>query len=201
MSFLITLIISFTAFSLFYFAIKAGFIISLSAFFIFLILTIIILKKLKNKDSLEIKMADSASAMTIRKTIFEGKKKVSKIRSGGNVIRKPEARTMILEICSLADEIFKNFEKDPADIKAAKKFLNYYLDATVNIVEKYKELSRQNLTSNESKEALDKSDAVLETIRNAFKKELEKLLTNDIMDLDAEISLLEQTFKMENLGK
>lgn len=201
MFFLISLIFSFSAFSLLYFMIKAGFLISLAAFFILLISVNIVLTKIKNKNTMEIKMADPQSPMTIRKTIFEGRKKVSRIRSAANVIRKPEAREKILQICSLADQIFKNFEKDPADMKAGKKFLNYYLDATVNIVEKYKELSRQNLTSKDSTDALNKSDEVLETIREAFEKQLGKLLDNDIMDLDTEISLLEQTFKMENLGK
>jgi 5-bromo-4-chloroindolyl phosphate hydrolysis protein len=75
------------------------------------------------------------------------------------------------------------------------------LDSTINILNKYVELSAQDIEDEDIKKSLAKAETMLQTIRDAFEKQLGRLLSNDAMDLDAELATLEQTIKMEGLGK
>lgn len=171
-----------------------------SAIFAFIFFMIII-TKLKKRSEMTIEIETGLSPYKVNEIVREGHRKVSGLRSTVNTIRDREVRSKGLQICKLADQIFKDFKKDPSDIKTARKFTNYYLDTTINIITKYKELQSANLQSEEVEKTLKKSEEVLDTIITAFEKELVKLLENDVMNLDTEIELLEKTIKMENLGR
>ncbi len=103
----------------------------------------------------------------------------------------------IQEIIDVIEKIFDDLRKDPKDIKAAKQFLNYYLITTINIIKKYIDLSSHNVKSNKVDNTLKRVETLLDTIKTAFEKQLEKLLSDDILDLDSEIKVLEQTIKLE----
>lgn len=128
--------------------------------------------------------------------IKEGYGKVSKIKKAAYKINDEEIQKITLEVASAAKDIFVNFEKDPKDIKMARKFLTYYLDTTVKIVIQYVEIEKtSSLSMNETK---TKVHSTLVTIRESFIQQLEKLLVDDVMNLDAEIELLVKTLEMES---
>lgn len=134
----------------------------------------------------------------IEKTIKQGAKKIRAMQKHAEKIDKESVRATITRICSLADSIFKDFKSDPKDMKAARQFLNYYLDSTLKITGQYANLSRKN-TGAENSETLKKAEEVLGTIEKGFEKQLSKLYDDDFIDLDAEISVLDKTMKMEGL--
>ncbi len=131
--------------------------------------------------------------------IQEAEEKVNKIRYFGSKIANRNVKLKADAICGLAAKIFDDIRKDPRDVKPAKKFLGYYLDATANILEKYLDISEKQLASAEVNERLRKSEETLEMIRAAFERQLTRLTENDIMDLDSEISVLQNTLKMEDM--
>lgn len=131
--------------------------------------------------------------------IQEAEEKVNKIRYYGSKIANRNVKMKADAICSLAGKIFDDIRKDPRDVKPAKKFLGYYLDATANILEKYLDISEKLLASAEVNERLRKSEETLEMIRAAFERQLGRLIENDIIDLDSEISVLQNTLKMEEM--
>jgi 5-bromo-4-chloroindolyl phosphate hydrolysis protein len=92
-------------------------------------------------------------------------------------------------------------QEDPTKLKPSQQFLNYYLDATVNILTKYVDLAGKDVRDAEIQKSLLKVETTLITIKDAFDKQLAKLLSNDAMNLDVEIQVLEQTINSEGLGK
>ena len=108
-------------------------------------------------------------------------------------------RIEILEICTVANDIFDNFVKDPKDIKASRRFLIYYLDTTERIVAKYYELSRSTYLSDEAKKTLKNVENTLVLIKDSFRSHLKKLTENDVMDLEAEVKVLQNTIKREGI--
>ena len=76
-----------------------------------------------------------------KKIIKDGKEKIEKIKGIGREIKNKDVSISIEKICKVMDAIFDNFEKNPNDIKLARKFLDYYLDTVKRIVELYYELS------------------------------------------------------------
>lgn len=142
-----------------------------------------------------------ASETTLKAAIQEGYRKLSEIRSLGKRVQKASMTSRIEDIEGIIGKILAKIEKDPVGIRQAHQFLGYYLDSTINILGKYVELSAQDVEDDDIKKSLAKVEAMLQTIRDAFEKQLGRLLSNDAMDLDAEIATLEQTIKTEGLGK
>lgn len=98
------------------------------------------------------------------------------------------------------EKILAEIRRDPADLKRSRQFLSYYLDATINIITKYATLSSQRVDDESIGESLSRTERMLDTINLAFEKQLARLLSNDVMDLDTELTLLEKTIEMEGLG-
>ncbi len=135
----------------------------------------------------------------VDKVIREATKKIDTIGSYITKIKKVEIKDKVSEICLVGRNVIKEIQRDPKDVRVAKQFLSYYLDATVYIVEKYAELAAVGLSSGDINKRLSKVEGMLDTIKNTFIKQHERLLDNDLMDLDVEMDLLEKTIKIEGL--
>lgn len=142
-----------------------------------------------------------AAEAEVKESLAEGRLKLEKIRSLGKNIQKPGIAGSLGEICTVIEKILKTIADDPKKLRPAKQFLNYYLDATVKILAMYAELASKNVQDAEIQSSLSKVEAMLGTIKDAFEKQLAQLLSGEVMNLDTELSLLQQTINMENLGK
>jgi aryl carrier-like protein len=143
----------------------------------------------------------AAAEAEVKDSLAEGHQKLEHIRTLGRNIQKPEMAKSLAEVCAIIEKILSTIAEDPKKLKPAKQFLSYYLDSTVKIMTMYAELASKNVHDAEIQAALSKVEAMLGTIRDAFEKQLAKLLSGEVMDLDAELSLLQQTINMEGLGK
>lgn len=137
----------------------------------------------------------------LQQVLRDGYDKQQKLKTLRTKVFKTEIRDKIGKIIDVVDRIYADFKKEPNDVKAARQFLNYYLDSTITIVTKYTELSAHANSSNEINSSLASTEELLDKIHAAFEAQLAKLLENDAMNLDTEIQLLEKTFKMEGLQK
>jgi hypothetical protein len=130
----------------------------------------------------------------------EGRRKLSDIRALGKKIQVAETCEKIERITVSIERILVEIKRDPADLKRARQFLSYYLDATITIINKYATLSSQSVNDRSIAESLARAERMLDTLDQAFGKQLARLLSNDVMDLDTELSLLEKTIHLEGLG-
>nr|HPJ38596.1 5-bromo-4-chloroindolyl phosphate hydrolysis family protein [Spirochaetota bacterium] len=151
----------------------------------------------KSPDDFDIPADAGISASEAKRVINESTKKVKEIRAMTMKVRNNQVAEEIRDICKSAMDIIENFKKDPKDIKKAKQFINYYLDSTVKIVTRYVELSETNNITPEIEKSLKKVEGILQTIKDSFEKQLEKLLQDDLLDLDVEVEVLERTMRLE----
>ena len=147
------------------------------------------------------KPAVAAAEAEVRDSLVEGRQKLVQIRALGRNIQKPGMAGNLAEVCAIIEKILGTIAEDPKKLGPAKQFLNYYLDSTVKIMTMYTELASKNVRDAEIQAALAKVEAMLGTIKDAFEKQLAKLLSGEVMNLDVELSLLQQTINMEGLGK
>lgn len=142
---------------------------------------------------------DGMTEDQVNKTIGDVTKKLEILKSHAERADKASVKTKLQDISRTVENILENFKKDPKDIKAAKNFLNYYLDATINLIGKYEDLSTRRVKSENIQATLAKAESLMNIIRESFHKQYEKLLEDDVMNLDVEIEVLEKTLKMEGL--
>ena len=151
------------------------------------------------KPRIEFNIGEGITPQLLETTMKEGGEKIGVLIDCAKNINNPLVREKIGRIVDVIKGIFTNFEKDPKDIKQAKQFLSYYLDTSIKIVKKYRDLSAQNVRSPEIAATLSKAELMLDSIEKAFEKQHARLLRDDAMDLDTEIETLEKTFNAEDL--
>lgn len=129
-----------------------------------------------------------------------GSQKLVQLRKTTARVADTRVRGKANGVCDAAARILSEIRQDPADLRKARNFLDYYLDATVNVVDRYVSLSARGVRTPEIEASLRRAEESLDTIRAAYDKQLVQLLENDVMDLDVELRVLEQTIKMEGLS-
>lgn len=135
----------------------------------------------------------------IKQIIEKGESKVKNMRALKSKISDFEVRGKIESIAKSLDKIFNELRSDPGDVKKAKKALGYYLDTTIQIIEKYINLSKHRNADPKIAESLQRVERMLDMLNEAFEKQLAQLLENNVMDLDVEMEVLEQNLKMRGL--
>lgn len=130
------------------------------------------------------------------KTVREGIEKLRNIRNLTLKITSNDVAKEIQDICKTGADIFEYIRKNPDDLKKARQFINYYLDTTEKIVNRYVELSAAKDKSSDVDASLKKVEETLASIDATYKKQLNNLLEDDILDLNTEIKVLETTMKM-----
>jgi len=116
-------------------------------------------------------------------------------------IVNPTARHKVDAVADVVRRILEDLKADPSDFRQARQFMDYYLDATVKIVQRYAELYGKASSAPDIQETLKRVEDTLDTIKEAFEKQLRILMENDKLDLDTELTVLRRTIEMEGLGK
>ncbi len=187
-------------FILFFVMFKFGLILSVGAELTAFVAGILIFKPAGKKELIELQMR-GISNEELREVMKEGLPKYQKLMDYSAAMQDGKMKQQVLDIARIVKDIFDDFKKDPKDIRLARQFLNYYLDATIKILDQYKELSLHADTSKEIQESLKRVGKLLSEVKTAFQAQLTKLLDNDVMDLKTEVDLLEKTLTLEGLGE
>jgi len=114
-------------------------------------------------------------------------------------IPNEQVNKKIDEMMSIAKEIFDFITKNPTEVRQIRKFMNYYLPTTINLLKEYDEFRKQETKSESIIETMKKIERVLGTIVVAFKKTLDDLYKNKALNISVDIEVLERIIKEENL--
>ena len=96
--------------------------------------------------------------------------------------------------------IIAYLEKNPAMVSNARRFLDYYLDTGVAILNKYMDLCKNNAPEAELSKITEQTRQAVDVLNKAFELQYTKLLEGEVMDIEGDIELLKKTLKMEELS-
>ncbi len=125
--------------------------------------------------------------------------KIDEILAAGQEIGDTAVRDKVGRLCTTGEKIVDELRAEPRRVELARGFLTYYLEAAQKIVTGYADLVRRGVGSPEVRSTLERAAASLDSVQQAFDRELANLVQNEVIDLDSEIALLEKTVEMENL--
>lgn len=150
-------------------------------------------------EPLRISSADNKVATQDEASIFnvlnEAEEKIASIETASKKVKNAELENRLNRISQLARNIVNTIEQDPRDLHRARKFLYVYLDGAQRVTQGYaKTHQRAN-----SAELEDNFRNVLITIEEVFKQQQNRLLRDDILDLDVQIEVLNKQLKEEGI--
>ena len=127
-------------------------------------------------------------------TEAEGKLRDIEQLAGG--LHNRELTSRLGRIVAQARAVLAQIEKDPSDLRRARRFLVTYLDGTRDVVSKYTEqqqdLAETQLAAN--------FRHVLETIERVFTEQEQVLKRNETMDLEVQIEVLRTQLEREGVA-
>lgn len=135
------------------------------------------------------------TAEEIAQTIDEAEAQIRGIEQANKAINNRTFNQRISLICDHASEILEMIQEDPGDIRRARKFLNVYLDGALKVTEGYADMQQKH----QSEELTQNFDNVLQTIESVFIEQKQKLLEDDVLDLDVKIEVLAAQLKHEGV--
>lgn len=132
------------------------------------------------------------------KYMEEAREDFSVIESCRGKIADPEVRSEVERLNRTAGRILGFLEENPEKIRLARQFIDYYQDTASSLLQKYVKLQDTDLGTEEVQALKEETTKAVKTLNTVFEGQFQKLLRNEMMDMSAEISLLQQTAKMEN---
>ena len=135
------------------------------------------------------------TAEEISETIDEAEAQISGIEQANRQINNRSFNQRIRVICEHAREIVNMLEEDPGDIRRARKFLNTYLSGALKVTEGYADMQRKH----QAEQLTENFENVLHTIESVFIEQKQKLLEDDVLDLDVQIEVLAAQLKHEGV--
>ncbi|MBQ8955095.1 MAG: 5-bromo-4-chloroindolyl phosphate hydrolysis family protein [Clostridia bacterium] len=95
--------------------------------------------------------------------------------------------------------ILKTLRERPEKAKDARRFMNYYLPTTLKLLENYRLMEKQSFQGENIRTSRRKIEGILEEIVVAAEKQQDRLFSAEAMDVEAEISVLENMMAMDGL--
>lgn len=172
--------------------------ISIVLFLVFLILTqrrsLPGGTKLKKIDMSQVD--DKGEAL---KMLRENGEKMRKIKMSIPKIHDTAVRGKVDEIYRLGERIFSILEQNPTQISTVRRFFTYYLDTAIKLIDQYLYFKKtsKDVRSVSLQETTAKIASSLDLIIESFQTQIDKLVQNDVMNIEADISVLETMIESE----
>lgn len=142
-----------------------------------------------------------AGGENLKQQLLEAKKDYKAIQDSMENITDPIILQETKELTAISTELIRYLEKHPDKIVYARQFIDYYQETAAKLLKRYAELEHTGLQTKDIVALKDGTIQALRTLHKAFEQQFQKLVQNEMIDMEAEIRLLEQTVKMENIEK
>ena len=127
--------------------------------------------------------------LSFKEEIVIARREIKYLKEMVNKIDDESVSHDLEEITKTSDKIINRIEENELENKTANKFMDYYLPVCVKIVGRYDEIENQSLTSKDSKEFMNNTAKILKATNKGFKRILNSLYQDDIVDADAEMKV------------
>ena len=162
-----------------------------------LILTaVILIISLKGSRDEALKKGETNLSPEDAAVLSEARRDLTGLRVLNARITEPEVRMASNEICQTIEKILNALKENPERIASAQMFLQYYLPTQRNILTKYHQIASSGMEHGDLKE---KVMTHLADIKTATEKQLSNVYEDDMLDISAEMELMNVSIKEDGL--
>ncbi|MCD7776070.1 MAG: 5-bromo-4-chloroindolyl phosphate hydrolysis family protein [Firmicutes bacterium] len=129
--------------------------------------------------------------------ISDNEKTLRRIRELNAEIKDPEVSAKIDEIESITRKIFEVVDAKPSLKPQVSKFLDYYLPTTLKLLGSYSYFENLGVRGKNIDEGMKNIEDTLDMTVKGFRKMLDSLFEAEVVDVSADISVLENMMKMD----
>jgi 5-bromo-4-chloroindolyl phosphate hydrolysis protein len=140
-------------------------------------------------------MKNSEEIMTL---LEEGEKDLSSIKTIIDKSKDPRIKAKALKVYREGEKIIEYIKKNPAKAVMARRFFNYYLDKANELLKRYTDLISVEIETDRLGSLKEKTLSALESILRGMVLQFSRLISSEVIDIEADIKLLESAVRMED---
>lgn len=133
-----------------------------------------------------------------RDTMNTTKKQIVQLQANMNKSTKLRAIDLRNDTLRVSKALFKEIVKEPKKLHLANHFLYTHLPNIVDLTNKFLEISDHEIKSKETYEKLEESAQIIDQVSKLIKKDYQEFVSDDLDDLDVEISVAKNSIKRDN---
>ena len=141
-------------------------------------------------EETEVSDDDRATAMDD----YEKTLKEQRDRTGDGVLKEKNSALL-----KLLDAIRHAVNTDPGRVESLNKFVDYYTPTTIKLIERYLQFESSSVITDSIKKTMDDILRSLDKVIDGYEKLLDTLYKDDLLDLNAEMDVMETVMKQDGL--
>lgn len=130
----------------------------------------------------------------------EGRTAVAELKKLQRRMTSPDMQSKTGRIIELTEQIFNDLKEDPDDYKMIRRFSQYFLPTTLKLLHEYDRMSGVSVPGINVSGTRQQIEDILDTTIAAYEKQLDALFANQALDIETDITVLENLLKQEGLA-
>ena len=135
-----------------------------------------------------------------RQTMNQTKVEIEQLQQNMQQTAKLKAVDLRHDTVKAAKALFKALVKEPNRLHEASQFLYTHLPNLVDLTNKYIEINDHEIKNKQTYEKLEESSQIIDQLAHLIAQDYQQFVSEDLDDLDVEISVAKQSLKRENLS-
>lgn len=131
--------------------------------------------------------------------VNQGRRSVERIRQLNDEIPDYKVSAQLKQIEILTASIIDQVEKKEDKLKQTRQFMNYYLPTTIKLLEQYVQMQDVGLRGENISAGMKQIEELLDKVIVAFQKQLDSLFERDVVDITADIQVMERMMAAQGL--
>ena len=124
------------------------------------------------------------------------KQNIYELRKLYDEINSADIKKLLKDIIVISDKIYKEVVVDTNKLYKLERFNNYYIVTVQKIIKRYISLSKNMIITDQNQEIFIKIEEFLKNVAVSFNSLYKSLYTNEIIDLDLEMKVMEKEMKI-----
>ena len=125
---------------------------------------------------------------------------LAEIRRANDAIPGAEMSRKIDRIEECTQHILEHLEKHPEKSAELHTFLDYYLPTTLKLLGTYAELDQQGIQGENVTATKARIESIMDSVVEGFEAQLDKLFEGDMIDISADIAVMEKMLSRDGLA-
>lgn len=135
----------------------------------------------------------------VDRIVKRGQELLGEIKKEDQLIPDPVLSAKIVELDTVSNKIFRTIIEQPSKAPQIRRFMDYYLPTTLKMLRGYRTMDERRVQGAQADELRGKIESAMDVVLAAFKKQLNTLYQDDILDISTDIDVLETMLKQDSL--
>ena len=143
---------------------------------------------------------ESTGNPDLDKMLKDGRLAIQEMKRLDDNIADPGISADIVRLEQVSQKIFDEVKRDPKKLPQIRRFMDYYLPTTLKLLNSYDRMSAAGVSGENIDSTLAKVEGMMDTITQAFDKQLDALFGAEAMDISTDITVMENLLAQEGLA-